>query len=296
MSECDSLRNRIGLYLDDELRDADLADFEEHLSRCSGCDAAVKRERSLIDAVRASGPIYSAPPELRERASGILNGGPARYGAPPGFRERLVRDLVPALRPRSGPRAAAALVVVAVLVAAGVWVWRRGASTGQPSALALMAVDSHLRRVGGQLPFEITSESPEEISRWFSGKVPFDLTLPNYQESSGQERRYSLEGARLVALDNDYAAYIGYRMGSQPISLIITAAKGVQPTGGIEIVAKGIHFHYDQLSGLKVITWGDRGLIYALVSSLEERGEQSCIVCHEGAKDPDFMEGLKSTN
>jgi anti-sigma factor RsiW len=295
MSECDSVRSRIGLYLDDELRNGELADFEEHLAACAQCGVAAKRERSLLEAVRASSPIYSAPAGLREKASRTLNNVPASYGVPPGFRKRLIRNLVPALRPRSGRRAAAALVLATLLVAAGIWVWN-SSSSGQPSALALMAVDSHLRRIGGQLPFEIASESPEEISRWFSGKVPFDLTLPNYQESSGQQRLYSLEGARLVALNNDYAAYIGYRMGSRPISLIVTAAKGVYPQGGTVIAAKGIEFHYDQLSGLKVITWADRGLIYALVSSLEERGGQSCIVCHEGAKDPDFMEGLKSTN
>jgi hypothetical protein len=42
-----------------------------------------------------------------------------------------------------------------------------------------------------------------------------------------------------------------------------------------------------------VITWSDRGLTYALVSDLDERGQQSCIVCHEGTKDRDFIEPLK---
>jgi hypothetical protein len=32
-------------------------------------------------------------------------------------------------------------------------------------------------------------------------------------------------------------------------------------------------------------------LTYALVSDLEERGQQSCIVCHQGAQD--FIEPLK---
>jgi hypothetical protein len=42
-----------------------------------------------------------------------------------------------------------------------------------------------------------------------------------------------------------------------------------------------------------VITWSDRGLTYALVSDLEERGQHSCIVCHQGTKDQDFISNLK---
>ncbi len=37
----------------------------------------------------------------------------------------------------------------------------------------------------------------------------------------------------------------------------------------------------------------DRGLTYALVSDLEERGQQSCTVCHQGTKDQDFIAPLK---
>jgi hypothetical protein len=156
-----------------------------------------------------------------------------------------------------------------------------------------MAVETHLRRLRGQLPLEIISESPSMISDWFSGKVSFSLKLPNYQESSGQEKLYRLEGARLVAFNNDYAAYIAYKMKQSPITLVVTANSVAMPSGGEEIVSKGLKFHYDSINGLKVITWSDRGLTYALVSELEERGQQSCLVCHAGTKDRDFIEGLK---
>jgi hypothetical protein len=58
-------------------------------------------------------------------------------------------------------------------------------------------------------------------------------------------------------------------------------------------VAQGLTFHFNSIFGFKVITWSDRGLTYALVSDLEERGLQSCIVCHQGTKDRDLIEGLK---
>ena len=82
-------------------------------------------------------------------------------------------------------------------------------------------------------------------------------------------------------------------MKERPISLVITSALAAQPSGGEEISSRGLKFHYNAIDGLKVITWSDRGLTYALVSDLDERGQQSCIVCHEGTKDRDFIEPLK---
>src|ERR1051325_3395070 len=156
-----------------------------------------------------------------------------------------------------------------------------------------MAVDVHIRHQKGRLPLEITSTSADAISQWFAGKVSFGLKLPNYQEVSGQDKLYNPEGARLVGFKKDYAAYVSYEMNQRPISLVVTSYDVAQPSGGEEIPSKGLTFHYDTVDGLKVITWADRGLTYALVSDLAERGQQSCMVCHIGTRDRNFLEDLK---
>jgi hypothetical protein len=150
-----------------------------------------------------------------------------------------------------------------------------------------------MRHTRGQLPLEIESSGPEQISEWFANKVSFSVKLPNYQDSSGQEKLYQLEGGRLVGYKDDYAAYVAYQMRTRPISLVITSDRIAQPAGGEQIQAKGLTFHYDAIEGLKVITWSDRGLTYALVSDLDERGQESCVVCHQGVKDQDFIAPLK---
>jgi hypothetical protein len=38
------------------------------------------------------------------------------------------------------------------------------------------------------MDFDLPDCVPEQISNWFIGKVPFTVKLPNYQESSGQEK------------------------------------------------------------------------------------------------------------
>ncbi len=278
MSKCDDIRGRLTLYLDDELQGTERATVEAHLSDCESCAAVFARELNFLNTVRESGQLYAAPPELRAKVQQIL-------------------------RPRRSSRftwmVAAAAVVLVMLLPVVAWRLVKQAEKperGPACSFALKAAETHLRHMRGQLPLEVESTSPQKISSWFVNKVNFSVKLPNYQESSGQEKLYELEGARLISFQNDYAAYVAYRMKERPISLVITSASAVEPTGGEVIAAGSLKFHYNAIDGLKVLTWTDRGLTYALVSDLEERGQQSCIVCHQGAKDQDFIKPLKPTN
>jgi anti-sigma factor RsiW len=286
MKNCEDICRRLNLYLDDELQGDERAAVETHLQECESCSSLFERELSFINAIRECGPLHVASPELRARVRETLNGPQPATAASParrfGFsRARLTWGLV-----------AAAILLVLVLP---IVIWRATNRSTQPapSTFALMAAENHLRHARGQLPLEIESATPQRISDWFANKVNFSVKLPNYQESSGQEKLYTLEGARLVGYKDDYAAYVAYQMKSRPISLVITSDSVVKPTGGEEIVARGLTFHYNAIHGLKVLTWSDRGLTYALVSDLEERGQQSCIVCHQGTKDQDLIAPLK---
>jgi anti-sigma factor RsiW len=278
MKNCEDICRRLNLYLDNELQGDDRGVIETHLRECASCAAIFERELSFINAIRESGPLHVASPELRARVQETLTG-----------------SNVAALKPRSRLRwglaiAAALLVLILPLV---IWRGMSRPDRTEPSSFALMAAETHLRRTRGQLPLEVETAAPQRISEWFGNKVNFSVKLPNYQELSGQEKLYTLEGARLVGYKDDYAAYVAYRMKARPISLVITSDSVVRPSGGEEIPAKGLTFHYNAIHGLKVLTWSDRGLTYALVSDLDERGQESCIVCHQGTKDQDLITPLK---
>jgi anti-sigma factor RsiW len=274
------------LYLDNELQGAERATVEVHLSECESCAAILARELNFLNTIRECGPLHTASPALLEKVEAILN-------------ERQVSPAPLAAKPR--PLASRWIVAIAaglLVLLLPALLWRlvkqpETPATRQPSNFALMAAETHLRHMRGQLPLEMESARPQDISSWFANKVDFSVKLPNYQESSGQEKLYTLEGARLVGYEKDYAAYVAYRMKDRPISLVITSDLVARPSGGEQIASKGLRFHYNAIDGLKVITWSDRGLTYALVSDLDERGQQSCIVCHEGTKDQDFIEPLK---
>ena len=292
----------MALYLDDELEPSDSSAVEAHLNRCEACSSVFQSERRLREMIRESRVGRTASRELRAQVENILNVPSMVPTTPPELRQRvkrLLRRRLPKPAKTAAPLLprwallAAAIMVVALLAAWWRWHDANTMRLATTSDFAEMAAATHQRHLLGQLPLEVISDVPAELSGWFTGKVPFLVKLPNYQESSGQEKLYRLEGARLVSYKNDYAAYVAYQMRSRPISLVVTSDAVAQASGGDEIVARNIIFHYNSIHGLKVITWSDRGLTYALVSNLEERGQDSCLVCHQGTKDRDFIEPLK---
>lgn len=297
MTDCENIKTRLALYLDEELQDDEIRILEVHLKSCRSCRSAVSNERMFLNAVRNARPLQAAPKHLRKKVEQLLDETPHSLTAPASLRRR-VRQLVH--QPDSKSTGflnswftVTAAVAVIVSLPVVIWLVSKTHNPNHISSFALVAAENHLRHARGQLPLEVVSDDPGQISDWFSNKVKFSVRLPNYQESSGQDKVYVLEGARLIGYDDDYAAFVAYRMGRNPISLVITSEQVARSSGGEEITAKGLVFHYNVIQGLKVITWSDRGLTYALVSDLAERGQQSCAVCHQGTKDQDFIEPLK---
>ena len=287
MTTCDSLRRLISPYLDGELLGEDRADFEAHVRGCAACRASLEQEHAVVLAVQESLPLYQAPASLRERVAELARAAPAAPAAPASPRS--------AGNGRSAWRALAAAASLVALALAAAALLRAPGSTPPPraaGAFASLAVDTHLRHARGQLPLEVRSEAPAEVSRFFDGRVPFHLTLPDYPVERGERKPYRLVGGRLVAFDGDYSAYVAYQMDERPLSLLVTSAERVKPEGGEAIVQGGLTFHIESVSGLKVITWSDKGLTYALASDLAVTGSRSCMVCHGSAEERRRFEGL----
>jgi anti-sigma factor RsiW len=260
------------LYLDDELQEGDRLAVEIHVRACADCRAALEAERELISAIRKARPRYRASELLRQKVATLL--------------QKSVRQ--PRSLPSWSPIAASVLLLLAVAVA---WLATAGPLRVEHNSFVTTAVNTHLHHLQGQLPLEVVSDSPATISAWFAGKLRFNLKLPDYPEVAGEAKPYRIEGARLVGFKGDYAAYVVYHLNSRAISLLVTSDSTAQPSGGEEIPWQGMRFHFQSVAGWKVLTWSDNGLTYALVSDLEERGQASCIVCHQNER---VFKGLQS--
>jgi len=202
--------------------------------------------------------------------------------APPARRRRpVLRWLVPAL---------------AVLVIAGILSSRPRSSLALLSSadFAEFAVRTHQQHAQGSLPLDVRSDSQQTINEWFHKKLPFSLALPASIASPDEARPNHLEGARLVQIGSEAAAFIAFKMqtgsASLPVSLMVAPNSVAVASGGVEVSFKKVSFHYGMVQGYRVVTWSLHGLTYALVSQEGGGTQRSCMVCHSAMKDRDLSQ------
>lgn len=257
---CPEIRERLHAYLDGEAPAAEQLEIEAHLLECSSCRAEFESLRRLVGAVRAAQPLYPVPVGLSEKLRTLL------------WRRRLV-----AAR-RWFSLSTAALVLMFSLA----W-WLR------PTSFIVFAADAHQRYARGGLPLSIASDRPEVVSGWLRQNAPFSLSLPNYPAES---KSYQLVGATMLRYSGRQVAYLAYQMRGRPISLLVTRGAFRQPAQA-EIYRSGsLAFHFSSKGDLRLITWEDKGLSYAIVSDVQVSGAQSCVVCHNAPAESKKLEGL----
>jgi mycothiol system anti-sigma-R factor len=287
MNACDDYRAMVHLFLDDELREPELQDFQKHIAECAECQHVLTQEQALSQLLHRSRPLYPAPEALRARVSGRLV-SEARTGvrAPERLRRHILRILASPLRRFGHPDlrwnglAAAALVTLLAFLFIPPIVQRARANAFVETAAA-----THRSYLEGNLPMEFRSSSPSDVTAWFAGKVPFHFQLPLSQQTASAQQIYRLVGSRLVNFKGTYAALTTYDMGEQKISLFVVSDKSARAEGGEEVQSGSLMFHDHAVGSFKVITWSNHGLTYALVSSLPGSARQSCLVCHQNMSD-----------
>ena len=168
-------------------------------------------------------------------------------------------------------------MLVALLSAA-----RPSSSPLSGTELAQFAASTHKQRLQGNLALEAQIDSQPRLSEWLHTKSQLSLALP---ASSQAELPFRIEGARLIQIHNKTAAYIGYQMEADPVSLIVAPITVAVASGGVEVDFKKVNFHYQTIEGYKVVTWSVHGLTYALVSGEGNKTQRSCMVCHSAMRD-----------
>lgn len=151
-----------------------------------------------------------------------------------------------------------------------------------------LAVRTHRQHAEGNLAFDIQSDSQPTLNEWFKQKLRFPLALPAPPAAPVQELPYRLEGARLLPVGGTTAAYIGYKMQTGPVGLMVTPVSVAVASGGVVVDYKKVSFHYRMVEGYKVVTWSQHGLTYALVSHEGNNTQRSCMVCHSAMRDRDL--------
>lgn len=271
MSSCAETRQKIHLYVDDELPAAEILELEKHLVECPTCSAEYQDVRAVVDTVRGAKPLYDVPESSLAAARAILSADRAA--------------------PRWNWRAAAILVAAGLGALAMFWLW-----PDRGPQFAAFAADTHLRYARGAMPLDVASGNPDVVSRWLRARLPFHVDLPDYPVEPGERKRYRLVGARLLQYVDDDVGYLAYEMDGKPISLLLASTARAAPSGGDVYRSGSLAFHFTYHKGLKVISWTDSGVHYALVSDGTARGAESCVICHGSAAERRVIEQIPEAN
>jgi anti-sigma factor RsiW len=253
MIACREAESRIPLYIDNELARGEAEGLERHLAACTRCNEMFETLREVSDNIRAARPVYADSPESEARVRELI-----------GRKRRWV-----AVQRWRAVAAIAAAFLVAMLL-----------RPARADRFSEFAAGSHVRYANGAAPLDVASSEPGAVSRWLAPRLPFHFKLPDYVNEPDSTKKYSLEGARLLQYGDADVAYLAYRMNRRPISLLVASASSVRPMGGQTFRTGGIDFHFSSERGLRLITWRDRELSYALVSDLDVTGAESCVICH----------------
>lgn len=227
---CRELDTQLTPYLDGELIDEARAAVESHIASCSECRGHVEVERHNLSAIRdaAKRAAPQASEELKSRLFSNIRRDDAHRRT-----VRLGRFM-----------AVAAGVTVAVVVSHQTW---KGYQRG------LYEQDAALRHAR-QLPMEI-EQSPENIERWFGGKVDYRVSLPHFPNTKAA-------GARLLQVRDKPAAYIRY---DEPRKM------GLFVYGDDNDVDVGATPAVGTSHGYNVVSWREGDVVYQLVTDLDEQ-------------------------
>jgi anti-sigma factor RsiW len=267
MQDCQVTIRIMHAYLDGELSAKETVDVQTHLDNCPDCAVLYRNEKLFLDLVQESLPAAVAPRHLGQKVKRALR----KSGLAEGSRRCLRMAALPTLA-----------MAVLVLVITGVLSERKPVP-----ALVNKAVNIHQEYLNENVPLDIVSHDPVQVGLWFEKRTDFPLSL-------GQDpvKNLKLLGGRLIEMEGKKAVFLAYEMGQHRLSLVVTAAQGVELFGAREFTVKQSHFYQSNYHGFQTLSWAQEGLAYVFVSEHQEINKKACLICHGHGQDQEAIKGL----
>ena len=247
---CSEIDTLVHAYLDGELADIDLNEFEEHTAECPECATRLRDEIAFRDHLRRRLAAPRAPQALRTRIDVLLD-QEDRVTASARRRSRFAW-----LLPGTASVAAAAALIL--------FVTTNNASLPVES-VAADAVNAHMRRP----PVEVQGQA-SRVSPWIKEHFDSQVDVPRFAGTN-----VSLRGARLSHLRGRDAAQLFYQVDrnnqrhDMQVHIVTGAdfnlsAKSKRVIGGRDVWIGGER-------GYSVVTFkDDSGVSYVFTSDMED--------------------------
>ena len=233
-------------YLDSELEEHDLNDFEEHVAECAECNDKVGQERKFGDMIRLHLVPPAAPDSLRQRMTATLDGEDARLAEQ--RRSRRIAMILPA----AATFAAAAALAVFVFANSGDSAPSDSTTVGQD------AIRQHMRRP----PVEVTGA---KASPWIREHFAPNAVVPRFANADVEFR-----GARLSHLHGRDAAQLFYDVRGSGLQVhIIEDANDLEMPADRQVVG-GRELFVDGRLGLSIVMYRDQqGVLYVFTAETD---------------------------
>ena len=232
---CESVRERLELYLDGELDINECRDIEAHLRACRVCESIARNQQALSRAVKAKAAYHTAPPELLDKIQLGLSTTPTGLTI---------------ARPQRVLTVAAALAAAVVLTWSVALITLRTAPE-QPFADEVIA--GHVRSLLAQHLTDVASSDQHTVKPWFAGKLDFSPPVDDFAT-----RGYPLIGGRLDYLGGRAVAALIYKRRKHTINVFIWPMTGVGTPSTQHLTQQGY----------QLIRFARQGMNYWIISDL----------------------------
>jgi mycothiol system anti-sigma-R factor len=246
---CSDIETLVHTYLDGELADEDLREFEEHTDECTACHERVESEIEFRTDLRHRLAPPRAPGELRERLMLALDQEDAAQA------QQVLRSRFAWVLPGVATFAAAAALVLFLT-------YDGRAPAGDP--VAHDAVQAHMR----QPPIEVTGAS--QVSPWIKRHFQASVEPPRFSTAG-----INLRGARLSHLRGRDAAHLFYEIDRggrrSDVQVHILDGSDLSLEGATRRRVGGRELFVDGDLGYSVVTYRDpSGMAYVFTSDMSE--------------------------
>lgn len=246
---CSDIETLVHTYLDGELADDDIGDFETHTDTCAECHERVEAEIEFRTDLRRRLAPPRAPSELMQRVQVALDGHDAEQ-AQTARRNRFSWAL-----PGAATFAAAAALILFMTY---------DGSAPSEALVAHDAVQAHMR----QPPIEVQGAS--NVSPWIKRHFQSSVEPPRFSTSG-----INLRGARLSHLRGRDAAQLFYeidRSGRRSdVQVHILDGSDLSLAGATRRRIGGRELWIDGELGYSVVTYRDAsGMAYVFTSDMSE--------------------------
>ena len=227
---CESWKEKLDTYLDGELPEVEMRNFDAHVRSCPICSADALAHVQMKRAIQVAGKRFTPSAE---------------------FRRRMQQSIAP--KPQRSFRLGWILAAAAAILVAGALTSTYMGNRSSRDHVYSEIADLHVATLASGSPVDVISTDRHTVKPWFQGKIPFAFNLPELQNSE-----FTLLGGRMAYLDQTPGAQLIYDVRKHHISVFVFQERSLQ-TGLDEnsLSPKKVPYNME--------TWSQGGLRYFVI-------------------------------